>query len=85
MLELFESCNLHCYTRERVTREEEEILHHQQPLCIYSLSTTLESYLMQQCTIQIAFHVVTHRQLNSSQHNHATSPNIATPQTTSLS
>jgi len=81
---LFQSYNLLCYTREWVKREEKEILQCQKPLFIYSVSATLESSPMLWCTICIFTHGLTHHDQNSNQHQHATSPDVATSQSNSL-
>jgi len=68
------------YTRERVKREETEILQHKQPLFMYTASAVLTSSLMLRCTIRISTHDLTHPQHNSYQYNHTTTSDVATPQ-----
>jgi len=56
-----------------------------QPLFIYNSSATLKLFAMLRYTIRILSHDLTHHQHNSYQYNHATSSDVATPQTTFLS
>jgi len=58
---LFQSHFLLCSTRERVKRDQKEILQHQQHF-MYSSSGPHESFLMFCCTIQIIAHDLTLRQ-----------------------
>jgi len=55
------------------------------PLFIFNSTATREPFLMLRCTIQLLSHDLTQHQHNLYQHNHATSPNIATPFFTSVS
>ena len=82
---IFQDRTIACYTRERVKREEKEILQHQNTLFIYNLSTTLEPSSMFRCTIRILSHDLTHPSILPYRNNHAISSDVATPQTTSLS
>jgi len=83
--ELFQSRNLLCYTRERAKSEEKKSSNTKQPLFISSVSVSLKSFFSLRCTIGILHHDLTHHPTLPSQPNHATSSDVATPQTTSLS
>ena len=54
-------------------------------LFIYNSSATLEPSFMLRCTIRISSHDLTHHSVIPYRNNHATSPDVATPQLTSLS
>jgi len=54
-------------------------------LFIYNSSTILEPFFMPRCTIRISSHDLTHHSIIPYRNNHATSPDVATPQLTSLS
>ena len=62
---LFQSRNLHCYTRERGKREQRKSSKANNTLFIYSSSATLEPFPMLRCTIRISSHDLTHHQLDS--------------------
>ena len=54
-------------------------------LFIYNSSATLEPFFMLRYTIRISSHDLTHHSIVPYHNNHATSPDVATPQLTSLS